>query len=505
MMHSTRLRKSRGSTSSCESGLEGDKDRATDIIGTEGNRVTFRRERDSMGTIEVPEDVHWGAQTQRSLANFEIGEERMPPPLIHAYGLIKQAAARVNERLTDLSAEKTKWIMRAAEEVARGDLDAHFPLRVWQTGSGTQSNMNCNEVVAHRANELAGLDPEDANAIHPNDDVNRSQSTNDTFPTAMHLSVALAIRDELEPALDDLCSTLDRKRAEYAEVSKIGRTHLQDATPLTLGQEIGGWLGQIRVARRALEGCVPLLYELAAGGTAVGTGMNSPQGFDVAIAASLAEKTGLPLVSAPDKFAALAGHEAISAVSGALSTLAGALFKIAGDVALLASGPRCGLGEITIPANEPGSSIMPGKVNPTQAEALIMVCLRVFGNHTTVGLAASQGRFELNVCKPVIAHCTLQSIRLLGDAARSFDRHCVSGLEPDREVLDDMVERSLMLVTALAPHIGYEAASKIAGHAHRERISLKEAALSLELVSETDFDRWVRAEDMLGPLPAEND
>ncbi len=457
-----------------------------------------------MGAIQVPDDARWGAQTQRSLAHFEIGDERMPLALIHAYGLIKQAAAEVNERLADLPAAKAGWIAHAAAEVARGEFDDHFPLRVWQTGSGTQTNMNCNEVIAHRANELAGLDREDPTAIHPNDDVNRSQSTNDTFPTAMHLSAALAIRDELAPALDGLRSTLERKRSEFADVMKVGRTHLQDATPLTLGQEIGGWIGQIEVARRALDACVPLLYELAAGGTAVGTGLNAPRGFDVAIAESLAAKTGLPLIPAPDKFAALAGHEAMSAVSGALSTLAGALMKVAGDVAWLASGPRCGLGELTIPANEPGSSIMPGKVNPTQAEALIMVCLRVFGNHTTVGLAAAKGRFELNVCKPIIADCVLQSIRLLGDATKSFDRHCASGLEPDRNALEAMVEESLMLVTALSPHIGYEAASKIAQHAHRQKTSLREAALTLGLVSASDFDLWVRAEDMLGPLPSKD-
>lgn len=466
--------------------------------------MAFRIERDSMGSVQVPDEMYWGAQTQRSLAHFAIGEECMPLPLIHAYGLIKQAAAEVNARLGTLDADKAKWIVRAAGEVADGQLDVHFPLRVWQTGSGTQTNMNCNEVIARRANELAGhaaKASDDAIRIHPNDDVNRSQSTNDTFPTAMHLSTALALRDGLEPALDRLLATLERKRSDFAAVVKIGRTHLQDATPLTLGQEIGGWAEQIRIARRALNACEPLLHELAAGGTAVGTGLNAPAGFGEAIANALAEKTGLPLVTAADKFAALAGHEAMASVSGALSTLAGSLFKVANDVRWLASGPRCGLGELRLPANEPGSSIMPGKVNPTQAEALVMVCLQIFGNHTTVNLAASQGHFELNVCKPVIAYCVLQSVRLLGDAIRSFDTHCLCGIEPNRETLSSMVERSLMLVTALTPHIGYEAAAEIAKQAHDDGCSLREAALASGRVRAADFDRWVRVEDMLGPQP----
>jgi fumarate hydratase class II len=359
--------------------------------------------------------------------------------------------------------------------------------------------MNLNEVIAHRANELAGYSLDHESHIHPNDDVNRSQSTNDTFPTAMHLATALTLRDALHPALDGLLESLDRKSEAFADVVKIGRTHLQDATPLTLGQEIGGWAAQIRTARRALVACEPLVHELAAGGTAVGTGLNAPQGFGEAIAEVLAAKTDLPLVTAPNKFAALAGHEAMAAVSGALSTLAAALFKVANDVRFLASGPRCGLGELRIPANEPGSSIMPGKVNPTQSEALIMVCLQVFGNHTTVNLAASQGSFELNVCMPVIAHGVLQSIRLLADAASSFDVHCVAGLEADREILESMVQRSLMLVTALSPHIGYEAAAEIAKKAHADGSSLREAALSLGRISAADFDRWLRVEDMLGP------
>ena len=461
--------------------------------------MRFRSERDGMGTVQVPDAMHWGAQTQRSLENFSIGDERMPRPLIHAYGRIKQAAAEVNERLSGLPTSKAKWIARAAEEVADGTLDAHFPLHVWQTGSGTQTNMNLNEVIAHRANELAGYSLDHESHIHPNDDVNRSQSTNDTFPTAMHLATALTLRDALHPALDGLLESLDRKSEAFADVVKIGRTHLQDATPLTLGQEIGGWAAQIRTARRALVACEPLVHELAAGGTAVGTGLNAPQGFGEAIAEVLAAKTDLPLVTAPNKFAALAGHEAMAAVSGALSTLAAALFKVANDVRFLASGPRCGLGELRIPANEPGSSIMPGKVNPTQSEALIMVCLQVFGNHTTVNLAASQGSFELNVCMPVIAHGVLQSIRLLADAASSFDVHCVAGLEADREILESMVQRSLMLVTALSPHIGYEAAAEIAKKAHADGSSLREAALSLGRISAADFDRWLRVEDMLGP------
>jgi fumarate hydratase class II len=365
--------------------------------------------------------------------------------------------------------------------------------------------MNLNEVIANRANELAGGSRGDKQPVHPNDHVNRGQSTNDTFPTAMHVSAALRLREKLFPALDALLETLDRKAVTYREVVKVGRTHLQDATPVTLGQEIGGWAAQLRLARASVEAAQPALWELAVGGTAVGTGLNTHPQLGEEIARRLAEKTGLPLVSAPNKFAALAGHEAFAALSGALSTLAGSLFKIANDVRWLASGPRCGLGEIRIPENEPGSSIMPGKVNPTQSEALIMVCLQVLGNHTTVSFAASQGSFELNVCKPVIAYNVLQSIELLADASRSFARHCLRGIEPDEQVLADRVERSLMLVTALAPHVGYDEAARIAKKAHEEDITLREAALELGSVSAEQFDAWVQPDEMLGPEAADGE
>jgi len=383
--------------------------------------------------------------------------------------------------------------------VIDGRLDEHFPLRVWQTGSGTQTNMNLNEVIANRANELAGGARGEKSPVHPNDHVNRGQSTNDSFPTAMHVSALLALREQLAPALEGILVTLDAKAADYEDVVKVGRTHLQDATPVTLGQEIGGWAAQLRGARRAVEAAEPALCELALGGTAVGTGLNAHPRLGAEVARRLAEETGIPFTSAPDKFAALAGHEAVAALSGALSTLAGSLLKVANDVRWLASGPRCGLGELRIPENEPGSSIMPGKVNPTQAEALVMVCLQVFGCHTTVSVAAGQGNFELNVCKPVLIHNLLQSIGLLADATRSFEVHCLAGLEPNREHLAETVERSLMLVTALAPHIGYDEAARIAKKAHAEGLSLREAALALGSVDEASFDAWVRPEAMLGP------
>ena len=460
----------------------------------------FRIEHDSMGEVRVPDDAYWGAQTQRSLTYFAIGDERMPLELIHAYGQIKEAAAEANLALGALDPERAPWIASAAREVAEGKLDAHFPLSVWQTGSGTQTNMNCNEVIANRASELAAMAPGDPGRLHPNDDVNASQSTNDTFPSALHVAAVRSLNERLYPALDGILGTLDRKSEAFHDVIKIGRTHLQDATPLRLGQEIGGWAAQIRTARRAVEASEGLLHELAIGGTAVGTGLNAPRGFGEAVAARLAAGTGRPFVSAPDKFAALAGHEASAAASGALATLAGALLKIANDVRWLASGPRSGIGELRIPANEPGSSIMPGKVNPTQAEALVMVCLQVFGNQTTISQAAAAGNFELNVCKPVIAHALLQSIRLLADATASFDRHCLTGLEPDLPVIERMLSRSLMLVTALSPRIGYEAAARIAKQAHEEGTTLREAALASG-VDAADFDRWVRAEDMLEPKP----
>lgn len=467
--------------------------------------MKVRTENDSIGAIEVPAEAYWGAQTQRSLVYFSIGSELIPRALIRAYGSVKRAAAEANAALQELLPDRAEWIIRAAQEVIDGRLDREFPLRVWQTGSGTQTNMNLNEVIANRANELAGEERGRKRPVHPNDDVNRGQSTNDTFPTAMHVSAVLELRGRLLPALDLLLEELDEKSRAYRHIVKIGRTHLQDATPITLGQEIGGWAAQVRAGRAALEASEPGLLELAIGGTAVGTGLNAHPRFGEEVARRLAEMTGLPFRSAPNKFAAIAGHEPLVAFSGALSALASALLKIANDIRWLASGPRCGLGEMRIPENEPGSSIMPGKANPTQAEALIMVCLQVLGNHTTVSVAASQGNFELNVCKPVIAYNVLQSIDLLADAVRSFGVHCLRGLEPNREVLERYVEQSLMLVTALVPHIGYDEAARIAKKAHAEGLSLREAATSLGVVDTAQFDTWVRVERMLGPAPTEDD
>jgi fumarate hydratase class II len=466
--------------------------------------VATRIESDSLGPVEVPADAYWGAQTQRSLEHFAIGSEKLPARFVRAYARIKLAAAEANAALGELSDERAGWIARAAQEVIDGRHDDQFPLAVWQTGSGTQTNMNLNEVIANRANELAGAARGAKAPVHPNDHVNRGQSSNDTFPSAMHVGAALELRDALDPALDALLATLDRKAADYRDLVKIGRTHLQDATPLTLGQEIGGWAAQLRTARRALDAVRPLLHELAIGGTAVGTGLNAHPRFGDEVARRLADATGIPFVGAPDKFAALAGHEALAALSGALATLAGSLVKLANDVRWLASGPRCGLGELRIPENEPGSSIMPGKVNPTQAEALIMVGLQVFGNDAAVKFAASQGNLELNVCKPLLIHGVLQSIALLADASRSFDAHCLQGLEADRARIAELVERSLMLVTALAPHIGYDAAAKIARKAHAESTTLREAALALGAVDAADFERWVRAERMLGDVGHED-
>ncbi len=462
--------------------------------------MNTRTEIDSMGSIEVPAEAYWGAQTERALRHFAIGGDRelVPRALIRAYGVLKQAAAEANAALGELSSERARLIERAARELIDGTLDAHFPLRIWQSGSGTQTHMNVNEVIANRANELAGGARGDKAPVHPNDHVNRGQSTNDTFPTAMHVSAALALQHALEPALADLLATLDRKSDAYRDLIKIGRTHLQDATPLTLGQEIGGWAAQLRLAKVGIDAAQPLLWQLAIGGTAVGTGMNAHPRFAEEVARRLAAKTGIAFAPAPNKFAALAGHEPLAALSGALGTLAGALLKVANDVRWLASGPRCGLGEIRIPANEPGSTIMPGKVNATQAEALVMICLRVFGNHTTVSVAASQGNFELNVCKPLIAQVVLQSIELLADGMRGFEAHCLRGLEPDRDVISSMLERSLMLVTALAPHIGYDAAARIAIKAHAEGSSLREAALALGTISAEQFDMWVDPAKMLG-------
>jgi fumarate hydratase class II len=461
--------------------------------------MTTRTEADTMGPVEVPEDAYWGAQTQRSLEHFAIGRERLPAVFTRAYALVKQAAAEANGALGELDPERAQWIAQAAGEVASGTLSESFPLTIWHSGSGTQTNMNLNEVIANRANELAGGARGDKAPVHPNDHVNRGQSTNDSFPTAMHVAAALGLGERLAPALDAMLETLDAKARATRDIIKTGRTHLQDATPVTLGQEIGGWAAQLRLARESLDAGAPRRQQLAIGGTAVGTGVNTHPDFADEVVRRLGEKTGIAFTSAPDKFAALAGHEPMVELSGALANLASTFFKIANDVRWLASGPRCGLGEIRIPENEPGSSIMPGKVNPSQAEALVMVCLHVQGSHTTVVAAASQGNFELNVCKPLIAYHVLNAIALLAEAIASFDEHCVSGLEPNEMALEEGVRRSLMLVTALAPHIGYDEAARIAKKAHTESTSLREAALALGSVDAEQFDAWVRAERMLGP------
>jgi len=458
-----------------------------------------RTETDTFGPIEVPADRLWGAQTQRSLENFRIGGERMPTGVIRALGIVKRAAARVNARLGLLEPRLAEAIARAAGEVADGQLDEHFPLVVWQTGSGTQTNMNANEVIANRAIALLGGEVGSKSPVHPNDHVNLSQSSNDTIPTAIHVAAALAITGELLPALGRMANDLESKAEAWAGIVKIGRTHTQDATPLTLGQEVSGWARQVRAGIGRIELALPGLYELAQGGTAVGTGLNAPAGFAEAIAAEIAEATGLPFVSAPNKFEALAGQDALLFSHGALNTLAASLYKIANDIRLLGSGPRAGLGELALPANEPGSSIMPGKVNPTQCEALTQVCAQVIGNHVTVTFAASQGQFELNVYRPVVAHAVLQSVRLLADACDSFTRNLLAGLEPRLDNLAAGVERSLMLVTALAPAIGYDRAAAIAKDAHARGITLREAALASGFVSAEDYDRLVRPEAMLGP------
>jgi len=448
-----------------------------------------RREVDSMGPIAVPSDRYWGAQTQRSLAYFAIGDERMPRAVVLGLTLLKKAAAEVNHELGKLDAERMTLIVQACDEVLAGQLDAHFPLSVWQTGSGTQTNMNVNEVVANRANELAGQPLGGKSPVHPND----------AFPTAMHIAAVSALHEGLLPALVSLSATLADKSAEFVDVIKIGRTHLQDATPLTLGQSIGAWAAQLEQARAAILRAIPPLEELAAGGTAVGTGLNSPPEFGTRVAARLAELTGFRFVSAENKFAALAGHDAIVGASGALCQLATAAMKLANDVRWLASGPRAGIGELRIPENEPGSSIMPGKVNPTQCEALAMVCAQVLGNHATIALAGSQGNFELNVWKPVIAHNFLQSVRLLGDALASFDVHCARGIAPNRAVIADHLARSLMLVTALNQSIGYDSAAAIAKHAYSHDLTLREAAEELGVMTAREFDAAVRPEDMLAP------
>jgi fumarate hydratase class II len=458
-----------------------------------------RTETDSMGAIEVPADRYYGAQTARSLIHFNIGRDTMPPELIRAFGILKKAAALVNQDLGKLSAEKTKLIVQAADEVIEGKLDAHFPLHVWQTGSGTQTNMNANEVISNRAIELAGGVIGSKKPVHPNDDVNMSQSSNDTFPTAMHIAAATQVVEVLIPAIEKLRDALQAKAKEFESVVKIGRTHLQDATPLTVGQEMSGWVSlldrDIKRLRESLSG----LYDLAIGGTAVGTGMNAPPEFAERAAKKIAELTGLPFKSHPNKFAALSAHDEIVYASGALKTLAASLMKIANDIRWLASGPRCGLGELTIPENEPGSSIMPGKVNPTQSEALTMVAVQVMGNDAAIGFAGSQGNFELNVFKPVIIFNFLNSVRILADASRSFVDHCVVGIEINQKQIDFYVKNSLMLVTALAPRIGYDKAAAIAKKAHHENLSLRDACVKLGYLSGEEFDALVRPEDMTHP------
>ncbi|MDP2344805.1 MAG: class II fumarate hydratase [Deltaproteobacteria bacterium] len=453
--------------------------------------MNTRKETDSMGAIDVDADRYWGAQTQRSIAYFQIGGERFAPELIHALGVIKKACALANHELGVQDRRKTEAISRAADDVIAGVLDDHFPLVVWQTGSGTQTNMNANEVIANRAIELLG-GLRGSKAIHPNDDVNRSQSSNDVFPAAMHVATLAELHARLLPAIKGLRATLQSKAEAFDDVVKIGRTHLQDAVPLTLGQEISGWVRQLDQATAAIETASSSLLELALGGTAVGTGLNAPPRFGAVASFHVAALTGRPFVVAANPFAALASHDALVGFHGALRTLAGALNKIANDVRWLASGPRAGLGEITIPANEPGSSIMPGKVNPTQAEALTMVCAQVMGNDVAVGIAGASGSFELNTFKPLIIHNVLRSMRLIADASSSFDQHCARGIEPDRARIAELLQRSLMLVTALAPRLGYDRAAKIAERAHREGTTLKEAALVLGFISAEDFDHDVK-------------
>jgi fumarate hydratase class II len=463
------------------------------------SRPTTRTETDSMGPIEVPADRYWGAQTARSLIYFPISHNIMPRSVIRAFGILKRAAAEANQDLGKLSDEKTRLIVRAADEVTEGKLDDHFPLRIWQTGSGTQTNMNANEVISNRAIEVAGGEMGSKKPIHPNDDVNMSQSSNDTFPTAMHVAAAEELVHRLMPAVTKLRDALAEKQAEFDDVVKIGRTHLMDAVPLTMGQEFSGYVAQLDADLARLQSVLPGLYELAIGGTAVGTGLNAPVGFAEKVAARIADLTGLPFVSAPNKFAALASHDEMVMASGAIRTLACSLMKIANDVRWLGSGPRCGLAELMLPENEPGSSIMPGKVNPTQSEAMTMVCVEVIGYDAAIAFAGTQGNFELNVFKPLMIYNLLHSIELLTDACKSFADHCVAGLEANRPRIQQYVDSSLMLVTALSPHIGYDRAAQVAKKAHHEGTTLREAAVALAFLEGEEFDRLVRAEQMLGP------
>ncbi|RDU51335.1 class II fumarate hydratase [Helicobacter sp. MIT 01-3238] len=463
----------------------------------------YRVEHDTMGEVKVPNEKYWGAQTQRSFENFKIGIEKMPKELIYSFAKLKRSVAVVNNSLGKLNDEKKKAITQACDEIIEGKFDDNFPLAIWQTGSGTQSNMNMNEVIANRASEILGgdfrKDSKEGKKVHPNDDVNMSQSSNDTFPTAMSIVSVIQIEKKLLPALRELKATFEKKVKEFDSIVKIGRTHLQDATPLTLGQEFSGYLSMLAHSEEQITASLPTLRELAIGGTAVGTGLNAHPQLSEKVSDELSKFTGVKFVSSPNKFHALTSHDAITFTHGAMKGLAANLMKIANDVRWLASGPRCGLGEILIPENEPGSSIMPGKVNPTQCEALTMVCVQVMGNDAAIGFAASQGNFELNVFKPVIIYNFLQSLDLLADAMRSFNEHCAVGIQPDKEKIDHNLHNSLMLVTALNPHIGYENAAKVAKNAHKKRISLKESCLELGLLSEADFDKYVVPENMIKP------
>ena len=461
--------------------------------------MEYRIETDTMGEVKVPADKYYGAQTARSLMNFKIGGERFPREMIRALGILKKAAALANKELGVLPAEKADLIVKAADEVIEGKLDEHFPLVVWQTGSGTQTNMNTNEVIANRAIEMAGGKLGSKNPIHPNDDVNKAQSSNDTFPTAMHIAAVEEIHRRLIPMVTKLRDALAEKAEEFKDIVKIGRTHLMDAVPLTLGQEFSGYVQQLTNGLARIHGCLPRLSELALGGTAVGTGLNTHPDFAELAAQKISEITGLKFKSAPNKFEALAAHDAIVETSGVLKTIAASLMKIANDIRWLASGPRCGIGEITLPANEPGSSIMPGKVNPTQAEAITMVCTQVMGNDATINFAGASGNFELNVYKPVMIYNLLQSIRLISDACESFTDKAVVGIKPNRENIEKHLENSLMLVTALNPYIGYDNAAKIAKKAYAENKTLKEAAVELGILTAEQFDEYVRPEKMIGP------
>ncbi|KFX22233.1 class II fumarate hydratase [Pectobacterium betavasculorum] len=461
---------------------------------------TTRSEKDSMGPIDVPAERLWGAQTQRSLEHFRISEEKMPRALIYALAQTKRAAARVNVDLTLLPADRGNAIIQAADEVLAGKHTGEFPLAIWQTGSGTQSNMNMNEVLANRASELLGGERGNNRLVHPNDDVNKSQSSNDVFPTAMHVAAVVAINEHLIPELKALHATLASKAEQFKDIVKIGRTHLQDATPLTLGQEISGWAAMLQHNLKHIENSVPHICELALGGTAVGTGLNTHPEYAVRVAAELAKLTGQPFVTSPNKFEALATCDALVHGHGALKGLATSLMKIANDVRWLASGPRCGIGELSIPENEPGSSIMPGKVNPTQCEALTMLCCQVMGNDVAVNIGGASGNFELNVYRPMVIHNFLQSIRLLADGMKSFDEHCAVGIEPNHDRITQLLNESLMLVTALNTHIGYDKAAEIAKKAHKEGLTLKASALKLNYLTEAQFDEWVRPEDMVGSL-----